>query len=73
MEYHDHLFEFVVDGRPSTLITTGGNVDYDKLCNVPEGTNLKIEEVYIYIDTPLVAGTWGNYHDYDEVDFTKLP
>ncbi len=66
IEYHDHLFEFVSCDSPSDLITTEDNVNYDILCNVPIGTNLKVEEIYIYIDTPLVAGTWGNYCDYDE-------
>lgn len=66
VEYHDHLFEFVVNNRPNDDIVIKSNVDYDKLLGVPSDTNLKVYEVYLYIDEPLVAGVWGGYYDYDK-------
>lgn len=66
VEYHDHLFEFVVNNRPNDDIVINSNVDYDKLLGVPSDTNLKVYEVYLYIDEPLVAGVWGGYYDYDK-------
>lgn len=65
VQYHDHLFEFVPSGVPGEFIATDGNVDYDKLFDVPEGTNLKVYDVYLYIDKPLVRGEWGGYYDYN--------
>lgn len=66
VEYHDHLFEFVVNNRPNDDIVINSNVDYDKLLGVPSDTNLKVYEVYLYIDEPLVAGVWGGYYDYEK-------
>lgn len=60
------MFEFVVNNRPNDDIVINSNVDYDKLLGVPSDTNLKVYEVYLYIDEPLVAGVWGGYYDYEK-------
>lgn len=42
---------------------------YDSLMeSIPDtsDTNLKVYEIYLYIDEPLAAGVWGGYYDYDK-------
>lgn len=70
VEYHDNLFEFVTGEKPGETfqIFNESNLNYDKLFNLPTGTNLKVDEVYIYISNPLVS---GNYMGLDFDDFGK--
>lgn len=46
-------------------ISIDKNVNCDKIFGVPNDTNLKVYEFYLYIDEPLAAGIWGGYFDFD--------
>lgn len=54
---HNNIVEFVVDDKPKSTVTTGGNVSFDKLLG---GNGVEIKAVYAFKEEPLIIGDWKN-------------